>query len=142
MRFWDSSAVVPLLIGETMSAAVLVEFRRDPEMAVWWLTEVECVSALSRHERDGDLNVDAMVDAMGRLDDLGAAWREIQPVNRVRQVANRLLRVHPLRGADALQLAAAIIAAEEEPATLDLVTLDQRLSAAATREGFRVIRPA
>jgi predicted nucleic acid-binding protein len=142
MRFWDSSAVVPLLIDETMSAAVLVEFRQDPEMAVWWLTEVECVSALSRHERDGDLNVDAMVDAMGRLDDLGAAWREIQPVNRVRQVANRLLRVHPLRGADALQLAAAIIAAEEEPATLDLVTLDQRLAAAATREGFRVIRPA
>jgi predicted nucleic acid-binding protein len=142
MRFWDSSAVVPLLIDETMSAGVLVEFRRDPEMAVWWLTEVECVSALSRHERDGDLNVDAMVDAMGRLDDLGAAWREIQPVNRVRQVANRLLRVHPLRGADALQLAAAIIAAEEEPATLDLVTLDQRLAAAATREGFRVIRPA
>jgi predicted nucleic acid-binding protein len=142
MRFWDSSAVVPLLIDETMSAGVLVEFRRDPEMAVWWLTEVECVSALSRHERDGDLNVDAMVDAMGRLDDLGAAWREIQPVNRVRQVANRLLRVHPIRGADALQLGAAIIAAEEEPATLDLVTLDQRLAAAATREGFRVIRPA
>lgn len=141
MRFWDSSAVIPLLVSEASTTAVLGVFQRDPEMAVWWLTEVECVSALSRHERDGYLSVDAMVEALGRLDDLGAAWREIQPMNRVRQVANRLLRVHTLRGADALQLAAAIVAAEEEPATLGLVTLDQRLAAAAAREGFPVTRP-
>jgi hypothetical protein len=44
-----------------------------------------------------------------------------------------------LRSADSLQLAAAIIAAEREPATLDLVSLDDRLSDAASREGFRVL---
>jgi hypothetical protein len=48
--------------------------------------------------------------------------------------------VHPLRAADSLQLAAAIIAAEREPTTLEFVSLDDRLGEAASREGFRVVR--
>jgi predicted nucleic acid-binding protein len=46
--------------------------------------------------------------------------------------------VHPLRAADALQLAAAVVAAEGIPASLSIVTLDERLAAAARREGFVV----
>jgi hypothetical protein len=57
----------------------------------------------------------------------------------LRDLAERLLRVHSLRAADSLQLAAAIIAAEREPVTLDLVSLDDRLNDAASREGFRVL---
>jgi hypothetical protein len=49
------------------------------------------------------------------------------------------LRVHPLRAADALQLAAAFIAAERRPSSLELVTLDDRLAVAARKEGFAVI---
>jgi hypothetical protein len=48
-------------------------------------------------------------------------------------------RFHPLRSADSMQLAAAIIAAEREPATLDLASLDDRLSDAGSREGFRLL---
>lgn len=55
------------------------------------------------------------------------------------ELAHRLLRVHPLRAADALQLAAATIAAERRPPTLTFVTLDDRLRAAADREGFRIV---
>jgi hypothetical protein len=54
----------------------------------------------------------------------------------VREVARRYLRVHPLRAADALQLAAAFVAAERRPPTLTVVTLDDRLRAAAEKEGF------
>ena len=39
---------------------------------------------------------------------LEASWNEIDPTDRVRQQAMRLLRVHSLRAADSLQLAAAI----------------------------------
>jgi hypothetical protein len=49
------------------------------------------------------------------------------------------LRVHDLRVADALQLAAALAAAEARPATLAVVCLDDRLGAAAEREGFPVL---
>jgi uncharacterized protein len=47
--------------------------------------------------------------------------------------------VHPLRAADALQLAAAVVAAERDPPSLEFVSLDDRLLEAASREGFRTV---
>jgi hypothetical protein len=47
--------------------------------------------------------------------------------------------MHPLRAADSLQLAAALVAADHDPTTLELVCLDARLATADRREGFRVI---
>ena len=141
MRFWDSSAVVPLLAVESSSAAVLREYEFDPEVVAWWATEAECVSALARLEREGSLTAPSMGEGLRRLAGLARAWREVQPVTAVRTTAIRLLRVHPLRTVDALQLGAAIVAAEDHPATLQLVTLDERLAQAAEREGFAVVRP-
>ena len=141
MRFWDSSALVALLVDEPSSAAVLRELELDPEVVAWWATEAECVSALARLEREGSLGGSSMAAGLRRLDGLARAWREVQPVPAIRQVAVRLLRTHALRAADALQLAAAIVAAEDHPATLALVTLDDRLALAAEREGFTVICP-
>ena len=142
MRFWDTSALVPLLVTEPMSAAALREYTADPEVVAWWGCEVECVSALARLERERSIRPGALVDALRRLDAIVLAWREVEPVSRVRQVAIRILRVHPLRAADALQLAAAIVASEDQPATLSIVTLDERLAEAAEREGFPIVRPA
>jgi predicted nucleic acid-binding protein len=141
VRFWDSSALVPLLVTESSSVAVLREYELDPEVVAWWGTEAECVSALARLERDDSLTAPSMADGLRRLDGLARAWREVQPVAAVRTTAIRLLRVHPLRTADALQLGAAIVAAENHPASLQFVTLDERLGQAAEREGFTVIRP-
>ena len=139
MRFWDSSAVVPLLVGEAASDDMTAEYLRDPEMVVWWATTVECVSALARLEHDGALEPLSMATAIQRLNSLDGAWREVQPTARVRQIAIRLLRVHGVRAADALQLSAALAAAEDHPASLELVTLDHRIGRAAEREGFTVI---
>jgi len=61
------------------------------------------------------------------------------PSDAVRRTAERLLRVHPLRAADSMQLAAALIAAEHNPSDLDIVCLDKKLSDAARREGFTVL---
>lgn len=107
-------------------------------MLVWWATEVECVSAIARLERQNDLSPDATLVALERLDAVAEGWSEVQPVEAARRTAQRLLRVHNLRAADALQLAAAIVAAEGRPASLEIVTLDDRLTAAARREGFVV----
>lgn len=141
MRFWDTSAVVPLLTDEPSSPAVLRQFEGDPQLVAWWGTKIECVSAVTRRERDGALDAQSMVGALDRLDALSLVWTEVEPGQRVRQVAVRLLRVHPLRAAAALQLAAAIVASEDQPASLPFVTLDDRLAQAAEREGFPVVRP-
>lgn len=111
---------------------------QDAVMCVWWATEVECASALSRLEREGALTDGAVTTALERLDRLAESWNEVQPTTTLRGIARRLLRVHPLRCADALQLAAAVIASEGLPASLNIVTLDERLAGAARREGFIV----
>ena len=139
MRFWDSSAIVPLLVAEAATKAMQAIAREDPVMLVWWATEVECVSAIARLEREGDLSSDATLVALERLDAMAEGWSEVQPVEAARRAARRLLRVHSLRAADALQLAAAVVAAEGHTASLEIVTLDDRLVDAARREGFVVL---
>jgi predicted nucleic acid-binding protein len=141
MRFWDSSAIVPLLAGETYTGPMTREYEADPAMLVWWAASVECASALARREREGRLRGAPMSEALERLASLQSAWREVEPVDRVRRAAMRLLRVHPLRAADALHLGAALVAAEDNPRTLPFVTLDEELSLAAEREGFVVVGP-
>lgn len=142
MRFWDSSAIVPLLVNQASSPAVVREADRDPEVVVWWGTGLECVSALTRLEREGLLSAAELVAAIDNLPALAAAWQEVQPATRLRLTAERLLRVHALRAADALQVAAAIATAEGDPGSLPFVTLDHRLARAAEREGFPVVEPA
>jgi predicted nucleic acid-binding protein len=108
-------------------------------MLVWWGSVVECISALARLERDGALNARAMMRALQLLRQLSAGWHEVDPSDEIRETAVRFLRVHPLRAADALQLAAAFVAAERRPASLEIVTLDDRLASAARKEGFAVL---
>ncbi len=138
MRFWDTSALVPLLAEEPATTAAQRLYGEQPAV-VWWATPVECASAIARLERDQALTPAQVVEAFGRLDALRASWVEIEPGDEVREVARRMLRVHPLRAADALQLAAAWLGAERRPPSLPLVSLDERLRAAAAREGFPLV---
>ena len=142
MRFWDASAVVPLLQEEPAAAACRAVLAEDTAVVVWWGTEVECASVIGRQERMGALDATLVEEALGCLVDLQQRWVEVQPVGSVRTTARRLLRLHPLRSADALQLAAAIVCSEGEPGVLPFVCLDKRLADAARREGFPVVVPA
>ena len=139
MRFWDSSAIVPLLVGEASTAAMQELGGSDPAMLVWWMTPFECLSAIARLERRGELTSEATEEALERLDSLAEGWNEGQPVEAVRRAARRILRVHPLGAADALQLASAAVAGEGHAASLEIVTLDEQLADAARREGFKVL---
>ena len=138
MRFWDSSAIVPLVIDEPDRERLVAMLEVDPVMVVWWGTPVELVSALSRRERDGSLPTTVANAAVERVRKLERTWQQVAPTDVLRQRAQRLLRVHPLRTADSLQLAAALSIAGTDPASVSFVTLDQRLLDAAQREGLSV----
>lgn len=142
MRYWDSSALLPLLVKEPSSDAAAETLTEDPAIATWWGTPVECVSAIARLERDALLRHGDAAAALVRLRAASVAWTEVPATTAVREQAVRLVRSHPLRAADALQLAAAIVASDFQPATLAFVTLDSRQGIAAEREGFSVIAPA
>ena len=138
MRFWDSSALVPLLVKQQGSARADRWFRDDPAIVLWTLSPVEITSALWRLVRGDEI---AEADAHAgdvRAQELASASYVIVDVEGVKQNARRLLRIHQLRAADALQLGAAVSWAGGQPQGQILHTLDERLSLAAKREGFEV----
>lgn len=135
MRFWDSSALVPLVLKQPRTDRARRLLEEDPEPVVWWGSAVECASAIARVYRDGHLTPREEQDARALLDALRVSWFEVQPGDGLREQALRLLRLHPLRAADALQLAAALEWAGS-PVAGAFVTFDERLRDSAQREGF------
>jgi predicted nucleic acid-binding protein len=139
MKFWDSSAIIPLCLQEPISEQIRAVLQADEDIVVWWATRIECLSALERRRREGALHVETHLKSRAVLSALATAWSEVLPSERVRQRAERLLATHPLRAADALQLAAALVWAEEAPQGLEVVCLDTNLREGALKEGFTVL---
>ena len=107
-------------------------------MVVWTLTPVEVVSALRRLVREKTLSEEAARTTELRLGEMMDRCHVVIDVETVKSLAVRLLRLHPLRAFDALQLGAALYWAEGHPQGRMLHTLDDRLADAAQREGFVV----
>jgi len=139
VRFWDTSACVPLLLAEPASSAIEVILQQDPEPVLWWGSAVECSSALAAAERAGRISAEGHQTALSMLAALRDFAFEVEPTQEVRSRAVRLLSVHPLRAADALQLAAALVWCREQTSGARFVCLDNRLREAARREGFEVL---
>jgi predicted nucleic acid-binding protein len=139
MKFWDSSAIIPLCLKEPASDMVKALAEEDGDLVVWWTTRVECISAMARRRRERVLANHAERQAREALNALAGVWSEIQPTELLRVRAERLLMVHSLRAADALQLAAALIWTEEATSGAQFVCLDQNMREAAMKEGFTVL---
>lgn len=136
MIFWDASAIIPLCIDEPHTKDVKGILRKDSSMAVWWGSIVECHSAFARLRRDGFLRDKDEDHVRQLLSILADTWTEIDPSEDIRNLASRLLLVHPLRAADSFQLAAALICAGKTPKGHRFVCLDSRLRDAARKEGL------
>jgi predicted nucleic acid-binding protein len=139
VKYWDASAIVPLFTRQTFTEPMEQILIQDGEVITWWGSSIECYSALMRLVREGKLNGNQQHLAEQRLTVLQNGWEEVVPTESVRRITRRLLRTHPLRAADALQLAAALTACEQEPDRFAMVCLDSRLAEAAHREGFVVL---
>lgn len=141
MRFWDSSAIIPLLVQQGSSTQADAWYEEDPQIVLWTLTSVETISGLQRLARDGLLKESEALTAEERLHHLVGAAHVVVQIEPVKAVATRLLRLHPLRAADALQLGAALCWSQNQPEGRFLITLDAKLAGAAVREGFMVLPP-
>ena len=137
MKFWDSSALVPLFVHEENSEAMRAVITDDAAVTIWWGTAPEIWSAFARLRREDVVDAAAESRLIARFERAREAWMEILPDDVLRRRSGQLLRVHPLRAADALQLAAALAWAGGAPG--DFVTLDERLAHAARLEGLNVL---
>lgn len=139
MKFWDSSAIVPLCIHEKHTSSVKQLLSKDHAVVVWWGTEIECVSAFARQKREGNLKEKEEGQAIKVLQILASLWTEVCATDEVKKEAKRLLRLHSLRTADSLQLAAAIVWANCRPNAHPFVTFDENLRISAEKEGFLLL---
>jgi len=136
--FWDSSALVPLLIQQQSSLNVMQLARRF-EVVVWWSTPIEVKSAFARLVRMAQISSTEFADAQVDLSDLRKSWQEVAPTDRLRSTAESFLDRFSLRAADALQLAAAYMWASSEPRGRTFLSGDRQLLDAARQLGFQAI---
>ena len=139
MIFWDSSAIVPLLVREPNTSQAEDYLKSDTDILVWCLTELEATSAINRRLRSGEINFGHFRAAEARLKRLADSWDQILFTNKLMQLSARLLRTHPLRTADSLQLAAALVAGRTNPSQVRFYSYYEKLNEAAEREGLTVL---
>jgi len=138
MRFWDSSAIIPLLVLEQETEQCIRAYQSDQEVMIWTMSKVEVFSALCRRSREGALKEIDFDSAKKRMNDFFDKAFEIISIPKVKDRALRLLQVHPLRAADAMQLASVLVATQEDTSRVPIMSFDDRLTLAAKREGFTI----
>jgi uncharacterized protein len=100
VSFWDTSAIVPLLVDEEASAEMRTLLASDPEIVAWWGTPVECASTTARLRREGILSLDDEMSVLTLLAQLRRSWLEVLPSSELRDEAMRLPRIYSLRAAN------------------------------------------
>jgi predicted nucleic acid-binding protein len=135
--YWDSSALVPLCISQPQTVAAQNLYAKY-KIVTWWATQVEIVSGLTRLTRMGGMTQQQFLMSKPFVRNLVSGWLSIHESASIVSSACRLLELHPLRAADALQLAAALEACEHNPLGFALITADQRLADVARPMGFLV----
>jgi predicted nucleic acid-binding protein len=133
--FWDTSALVPLCVRQSITPRALALYR-SCDAVVWWTTAVEITSALARLVRMRQLNPSDWAKADQLATALADSWSVIQPSEAVRAKAMQLVNRYDLRAADALQLAAALVWCEDFPQGRAFLTAGQKLREAALLSGF------
>ena len=135
MRYWDSSALVPLVVEEPGSAAVVATLDEDPFVLTSTYATIEIASALWRRRHNGEMTFEEHLTADRILADLSQTWIELPVSHQVIRGSVEVLSRHRLRSGDALQLATAIESARSHE-DITFVTLDEDLASAAQSEGF------
>ena len=136
--FWDASALVPVCVHQVTTATAARHLKNLPPV-VWWATPVEIQCAISRLYREKLIADAGKRGAITRLAMMRTMWREISAEDRLRDLAIELVASYPLKTADSLQLAAALIWCDQRPVRRKFVCSDRRLSRAARSVGFEVL---
>ena len=138
VAFWDSSALLLLCLNQTGSGTARRYAHELPEKFAWWGTPVEVESALCRLHGNGDIDNTALNQAQHAWQVMRKSLLEVQPRERLRELAEEAPRKYGLRALDSFQLAAALAWCREKPRHRVLVTFDVKLGDAARKAGFSV----
>jgi uncharacterized protein len=146
--FFDSSALVKAYIAElgTNWVRTILDHPQH-RISISALAEIEVISALTRRFNEGDLTPPELDQACDELSQDCAAYLLVDITSQILEAAVRNARNHSLRAYDAVQLASAVavstalLARQNQPIQLTLVSADSALNHAARLEGLQVENP-
>jgi predicted nucleic acid-binding protein len=117
----------------------VAEWLEQHDGAITRLSVVEVSSAVSRSHRSGLFDAAEQNELLETLTELVEGLFILELDEPVVTEAQHLLRRHPLRAGDAVQLASAQVLASELEEPPHFVSFDDRLNLAAAKEGFRLV---
>ena len=140
MRYYDTSALVKQYLQEAGSKLVLELLKSGERVYTASLTYAETHAAFSRRTREGRLTRETTKRLALRFDKDWESYNVVVLSENVFRLARQMLYRHPLRSADAIHLASALLLARTSPrSSWSFVCADGRLCDAAKSEGFQPI---
>lgn len=136
--FVDTSALVKLYVRESGSAAMW-DLARQVPMAVSELAWAESFATFARRGREGFADPEVLASVGARFEQDWEGFLVVDPA-AARQLVTVLVARHPLRGADAVHLASALLLAREG-LRIRFACADLRLLGAAVAEGLDAVHP-
>ncbi len=133
IAYFDTSALIPLLIDEPLSEVAVRVWRRASWVASTRVSYVEARSGLARACRMGRISPTELREAVEGLETLHRQLHQVEVTADLAEKAGQLAEDLALRSYDAIQLAAA---ASLDPDDLVVVTGDRRLATAAQTLGL------
>jgi len=137
IAYFDTSAVIPLIIDEPASATCERFWNDATRVVSVRLMYAEARAALAMAQRKGRLTKREMASAVELLDRIIDEIDSVEVTEILVRGAGLMAQEQGLRGYDAVHLAAAQAVADED---LVFVSGDRQLAAAAARLGLAVAR--
>jgi predicted nucleic acid-binding protein len=140
VRYYDTSALVKQYLHEAGSNLVLRLLKSGEKVYTASFTYAETHAAFGRRSREGLLSRETRRRLALRFDRDWETYEVVVLSENVLQLARRMLYRHPLRSADAIHLASALLlAGTSSNARWSFICADGRLCDAAKAEGFQVV---
>ena len=133
----ESSAVLAWLLDEPTGRAVRERLAKTDIIIASDLTLIECDRVVIRAAVLGDLTEAEAADRRAHLTTAAAQWNVLRISEDVVARARQPFPGNPIRTLDAIHLASALVARSVAPG-LEVLSLDDRIRAAARKLGFAV----
>ncbi|KSW30317.1 type II toxin-antitoxin system VapC family toxin [Cellulomonas sp. B6] len=136
LAYLDTSALVKLCVAEPGTDLVAAVWDGADLVVTSRLADAEVRAVLASGRRAGALDDDAARTATAAWRRLSPGLRLVETVPAVLDEAARLVERHPLRAADAVHLASALVLRSPD---LLVLAWDEHLAVAARSEGLAVL---
>lgn len=136
---FDTSALIKRYIAESDSDRVNAVWTTADLLCASWVTEAEMLATFARKRREGILDLPALDTAESCFRADWSTFTRVEPF-RISHLLLGLHRAYPLRGADSIHLATALLLRGLLPDNqVVFATADERLIKSAITEGIAVI---